>query len=222
MNEIDFLPKTYVQQRAKHSRFYREMGGIVAIALVIGGWHLSTRNSLSHLQGYAQALEAQAMAAQTQKSEVLRLQKEQRELQETVRTQRKLVLPLNVNQVMAVLGTLMPKSMALTTLQITNPRPTPALKTDRRSEAVIAKAAEVTPVMKIELVGLAPTDTDVADFVGRLSGSQMFSNVKMPFSHATQAGTLLAREFRIEMEIALDRDYKPAPGAPGQEVANAD
>jgi hypothetical protein len=61
----------------------------------------------------------------------------------------------------------------------------------------------------------------VADFVGRLSDYPLFSNVKMLYSRAVVAGELQAREFRIELEVPLDRDYRMA-AAPRLEVAHAD
>jgi hypothetical protein len=68
------------------------------------------------------------------------------------------------------------------------------------------------------MTGLAPSDVEVADFVGRLSDSPLFTSVKMGYSRAAQAGKLRARQFSIDLEVPLDREYRPA----GKEVADAD
>ncbi len=68
--------------------------------------------------------------------------------------------------------------------------------------------------------GLAPTDMEIADFVGRLSSYPLFTNVKMDYSRAVQVKELKAREFHVQFEVPLDRDYKLVHGA--GEVARAD
>lgn len=223
MNQINFLPTTFVQQRVRKHRVFREFGWIILTLAVMGGWFYKSRGGLHDQELYAQSIDAQVAAMEDQKTEAVKLQTQQRAMLEQLRMQRGLGLPLDVTAVMGTLAKLMPATMALTDLEITTVRPTPEPVVVRKpGEPAPTKVKVEEPIapLKVEMVGLAPADTDVADFVGRLSGHPLFTNVKMVFSRATQAASLQAREFRIEMEVPLDCDYKPA-GAVAQEVAHA-
>jgi hypothetical protein len=139
-------------------------------------------------------------------------------LAKQVKIQRELSPPLKTTQAMATIAQLMPLRVALRSLTLVGKRPTPAVapKESNKKPAAKGRASKkpekVVPVdpMKIELIGLAPSDGDIAELVGQLSNHPLFTGVKLVFSREATVGDLIAREFRIELEVPLDREYRPA------------
>jgi hypothetical protein len=146
------------------------------------------------------------------------MQQQFNELQHQVKVQQELLMPINVTEVIATLGQLMPESLTCRELVMTatEPKPRPVQTDPKKSTP---RPVE-TPVMRVEIVGLAPTDTDVANFVDQLTANPLFEAVKLDYTRPTSISTVTARLFRIEMQIPLNRYYEPATPR-GEEVADA-
>lgn len=221
MNDINFLPPVFVEEQVRHHRVYREFVWVGVTLLVIVGWYASSRGSLDSLESYANALRDEATAVRDQVSEMEKLKIQQKSLLHQVKIQRELTQPINTTSVLATLAKLMSPSMALTSLEVQGTRPVPAPAPPKLKEGEVPPPPKPVQrqILRLEFVGLAPSDVEVANFVGRLSDHPLFTNVKMIYSRATVVAELQAREFRIELEVPLDRDYKVAEG---KEVALAD
>ncbi|MCC7191402.1 MAG: hypothetical protein IT444_01360 [Phycisphaeraceae bacterium] len=221
MNEINFLPQVFIEQQTRHHRVHRELVWVAVTLLAIVGWYASSRGSLDSLESYANALRDEADAVRDQVSEMEKLRIQQKSLLHQVKIQRELTQPINTTSVLATVAKLMSPSMALTSLELQGTRPVPAPAPPKLKEGEVAPPPKPAQrqILRLEFIGLAPSDVEIANFVGRLSDHQLFSNVKMIYSRATVVTELQAREFRIELEVPLDRDYKVAES---KEVALAD
>ena len=97
-------------------------------------------------------------------------------------------------------------------------------KTTTKSKS--KKSSKVQPkMMKIKLMGLSPSDVDVANLVGALTASPIFQNVKMRYAKGTKISNATAREFRLEMEMPMDCvyvDLTPRDLSQDKEVAHVD
>jgi hypothetical protein len=227
MNEINFLPSSFAAGQKRQVRIYREVTWVAATLVVILGWFASSRGGLNDLRDYAEAARAEAAAAKERKVERDKLEAEQVTLTKQVRIQRELVPPLKATQVVAVVQHLLPPRASLRSLTLIGKRPTPAVapaKRDQGDRPRKGAAAAVEEPLQIELIGIAPADGDIAEFVGNLSNHALFKDVKLVFSRSTTLGDLIAREFRVELTVPMDRDYRPAtePGVQAAEVAHAD
>ena len=213
MNEINFLPPSFLKRGARRRRVFRQLVILAFAAACADAWYTRSSTDLSAARAYAANLEAQVAASRDRAAEITRLEARRQALTARMQTHHELVQPVNSVQVTAAVGRLLPPALALKELNILGRRPAPAS----------SGASTPSPVepLKVEMVGLAPADVEVADFVGKLSDYPLFVNVKMLYSRAVQAGDLQAREFRVELEVPLDREYRPLP-APGMEVAHAD
>jgi len=56
--------------------------------------------------------------------------------------------------------------------------------------------------VKLDLTGLAPTDVDVANFIGQLSASPLFVDVRMGYSRSVSYRGRTAREFQATCHLA--------------------
>lgn len=102
--------------------------------------------------------------------------------------------------------------------------PTASSKTAKPAHAAAIKPTPSDEALLIEFSGLAPNDVEVANLVGALSDNPAFSGVKMLYSRSVTTRGVIGREFRMEMQVPLDRDYRldgDGRKAKTQEVAHA-
>ena len=210
MNQINFLPQSFIRQRLRKRRVYREAVLVAVVALAMIGWFASRRHQLSGLETYANAVHAESLAARKQVMEMAKLRDHHKRLTHQVRIQRELAASLDYTQVLATVAELMPQSMTLSALSMNSPQPSPRVLTGDSKSAGKSSSSNASNYLIVQLVGFAPSDVDIANFVGLLADHPLFVNVKMMFSRSAQINTLLAREFRIEMQLPPNRDSRPA------------
>jgi len=214
INQINFLPASYLKERSRQLRIMRESMLIAIVACLIIVWYLVAQRRVSNLEHLVEMKQAEVRNVAMQLEEMAQMDRERAMLTHQLRLEQELSQPVNLSRVVATLAQFMPGSMALTDMSIQTPVPRPPVKEkaddkrNRRSEKADIKAAPA-PVMKVSIVGLAASDMEVADFIGRLTEHALFSKVQLAYTRAIQLADkkVAGREFRMELEIRLDRLY---------------
>ena len=223
--EINFLPESFVLAQAKQKRKFRQVMLLVLVMMAITGWYLMERDSLADLRAYAQSLQTQAEATNQKVTEMSLLRDEYASLTSQLRIQRELAEPVSCTVIVATLGRMMPPQVAVSdfTLKLVRPKPAQVVDPDqkkKRKSSRRSKAAKVIPPHHIELtlMGISPDDQQVAAFIGELTEHKLFSDVKLHYTRASEIGNYQVREFRVDLKVPLDRDYRPIEVAPEQVV----
>ena len=216
MNEINFLPQSFLEAQKRKQRLFREvsiLGGMVLIAIALfagqAGQVASIRNLIIQKQD-------ELAAAKIRSLEVAKLTQQQQALKLKLAVNDGLTMPLNPSALLAVISEMLPTQMALTEITFSADAPKldlSSLKKDRSAKKVKKSKKKVAhkhvpKVMKIQMMGLSPSDVDVANLVGALSASPVFQNVKMNYSKTKKIANATAREFRLEMGMAMDCIYE--------------
>lgn len=230
MSTINFLPQSFYRQRKRKARVWIEGLVVVIAAALLVVAHVAAENSLDSLREYAAQTEAEGTEAQQQFKELAALQSEYRELSGQLRVYHQVLPPVGFTHVLAAISQLAPESIAFTDMRLECKRPTPApivvideTKTKKSSKSKAPPPAKPIDPMVIELTGLSPDDERIADFVGQLAESPLFRRVKLEFSRPTEQGGVLARRFRVTMEVPFDRAYRePKKSGQNEGVVNAD
>jgi len=213
MSEINFLSDAFVREQGRRARIHREVVVVVIVALTLGAWGLTSWRQLAKSQTWLESKQVEADSLGTQMTQIASMTEQFNQLKHQVRVQNELTLPLDLTAVIATLGQTMNDSLTITEMSITSTTPKPILKSNRPKKDAQASPAAQPPresqVMRIEIVGLSPTDGDVADFVEKLTDHAIFSAVKMHYTRPTRISNVAARKFRIELEVSLDRRYLP-------------
>lgn len=230
MSSINFLPRHYVEQQARRRAQARQVALLAVLLVCLAGWFTSSRKALSDISVYAARLEEQVKEETQSEARLAALRSEQEGLQNRLTTQRELSPQVQVHHVMAILTRAMPAGSTLLNLRVSGPVPVaePAAKEKpagaedarQREERLQAEARRRAAMkLQIEMIGMAPGDAQVASILGQFAQHPLFAGVKLVYCRAQQSGDLLVREFRIEMEVPLDRDFEES--APTQGVAHA-
>lgn len=232
MSQINFLPESYLREKRRQNRVMRESMLIAVVALLIIVWYAGTQTRVVSLENLVQAKQQEVQSIASQQTEMAKLDQERSVLMQQLQLERELSQPINHTAVVATLAHIMPRSMALTDMSIQMPAPVPSPRikvsdksktSGRNDNRSVAKApAGPPPVMRVSVVGLASRDMEIADFVGRLTDHALFGNVKMVFSRSVELKDkmVMAREFRVEMDIRLDRIYEAPKGMDQGGMAN--
>ena len=218
---INFVPEWYQQQQVRRNQSRRMfilfavlIGGLLAISAV-------TWKRVDMLKDYQQSIENQIRSMNHKVAQVTELQNERQAIIEQMDIYNRLARPVEMTLVSGAIAHLTPDSVFLEqfdseTEQLTRTEVLVPASESRTGRAVTR--SEKYEVIEITIVGAAPNDVEIANYVGRLAGVNLFRNVKMQYAKERTIDETVIREFEITMQVPLDRDYRILD----QEVADAD
>lgn len=214
MNEIDFLPLDYVMRRRRRGQRWRQGIVVGLLAMAMLGWALLAQGRIMQLEARTQEAQTRTLMLQVQARQLQSLQDELADLNRRLALRRELAPPVTLTQSVAQIAGHIPEKTCISSLSLTDSSP------------VVRKKKEETPGhpvslgLHIGLTGLAESNTQVADLVARLTADPLLTQVKLLYSRPVSQRDGFGREYRIEMDIPLDRDYRRVDQA-SQEVADA-
>jgi len=207
MEEIDFLPDRIKAQRSRRHRLAVQgylmaicLAGLVALAYVFHVRVETARGELSMLEGREAAMKQQLAIKES-------LERELADLMIKRRIEERLGRRVGTLDVLVELQRVMPKSMALTRLNMETVEvavPVRAVGENRSNRPVADGAATKQQVVKrvrLTLTGMAPTDVDVANFIGQLAGSRLFEDVNMGYARNVTFRSRGARQFQVSCHV---------------------
>lgn len=207
MEEIDFLPDRIKAQRARRRRLTVQaylmaicLTGLVALGYVFHVRIRTARGELSMLEGRGDAMRQQLAMKESMEQELA-------DLMIKKRIEERLGRRVGTLDVLAELQRAMPESMALTRLNMETVEvavPLEAAGENRSNRPVAGDKPEKEKVVKrvrLTLTGMAPTDVDVANFIGQLAGSRVFEGVNMGYARNVTFRSRSARQFQVSCYV---------------------
>ena len=215
MNEINFLPHDFVQQEGRRRGAGRQYALLGLLGLFILIWYFTARADLPALEAAVQAIEVEKANFNVQKMQCVKLQTRLGALQERLRIQSELSQPLAYSAILATISELMPDSIALTHIAMPSLCPPIRMPGDDKAKKNDAKGSEEDSYkpwehLKVAIDGVAPSELDIANFIGAIEAHPLFEEIKIQDDRSTRIDSYKARVFRIGLRIRLDRDYRYA------------
>ncbi|MBI1336806.1 MAG: hypothetical protein GC164_07580 [Phycisphaera sp.] len=220
-----FLPQDYIEKRIqRRTNFISLSLFVVVMGMVVGAFYYTDqqRSEVITLQRqvdkqFEEAARRLEQLDELQKRKALMIHKAKVTSALLERVPRTLVLAELINN--------MPPSLSLLELELTTnvikSRPTQSTMLDKaKADARLKKAIDQNPAAEpikrtevtIQLVGVAPTDVQVAQFMTALGKADLFNSVNLAFSEEITVDKAQMRKFRIEMNLNQDidtREYEP-------------
>ena len=226
MNHVNFLPETFIRKRARRVRVMRQALLVVVVAGGLLAWGVALRGQVTAKSYHAKSLEEQVVSARNMKTAMNRLREDQKQLNHQVKVQRQLSQPVNHTQIIATISQLIPSQIAVTELLMTTTRPEPeqsapqdSIKSRKRKERETVVQRTAQNYIAIELQALSPDGESVANLVQTFSEHPLFTDVQIRHTRSVQVRRVVAREFRLELKVDLDRRFMDPDD--GKEVARA-
>ena len=193
MRNIDFLPEWYrADRRRRDSRLTRMWLGIIGLAALFV-WFAAGRSGVNEAEEQLAHLRGQNLTVQAGLGIIDQLRGEQTLLLEKHKLARQLTPRISCVETLVRLAELIPPRVAVQHLELKN-RQEKSLKA--KSLASVAARSSQSKAdsgsqeqsenqeLHVSLVGLAPSEMDVAVLVGQLSGRHEFYGVSLEYCNA--------------------------------------
>jgi hypothetical protein len=214
MNQINFLPDSYIEQAQLARRRPVNLIAVVLTAAALGGaWLLGDRSeALAHR---AEQLQGQVAELESAKQQARAIERQIADTRARHAIVREINPPVTTAQVLATLARLAPEPVKLTNLQLVAHRADPApVPTGDGNPPAPAEAR--SNWLEVSIMGVAPDQATVVDLTEALTDHPLFTKVRPRSSGVTTAGPYQAREFLIVARIDLDRTFV-APSTLGED-----
>ncbi len=225
-----FLPEDYVERRVelRTNLICLSLFGVVLLTVV--GAYLVTRADSNEAFERQRQINQKYTEAAERLAQLEELRKQKRSLLRKAQVSATLVEPVPRSNLLADLINRMPDSLSLLELDLTSKKLAMAkAKADPKKSAMANKkkkkgsdepAPPPVPRYRVMLtiVGIAPTDMQVAAFMAELARSPLFSEVDLLFSEKKNMEEVSMRRFKVRAVLsneadvrALDPLIKPRP-----------
>lgn len=230
-----FLPEEYLHRKAElRSIVVSFVLFCVVITGIVGAFFVTNRQWAT-VKNRQEEIN-RAYAVETTKIEQLKeLEKQKSEMIEKAEVTTALIEKVPRSIMLAELINRMPKELTLTSLELKSTRlDAKPVKIDRKSATAssgnrgkaaksgkgakpqVAVAAEpekpkIRPPsyeFKLEIIGLAATDDEIADYQTALKLCPLLSNVELVYTTAVKVDDVSVRKFRVEASIRTDIDAR--------------
>jgi hypothetical protein len=204
MRELEFLPAWYPQLRGR-----RRMVMLVAWLgmMVIGSlaaWSAVLQREMHVEQTQVQSGQRRLVASHQQIRELEKLQEMQRQWRQQAEILNQLGVHIEAARVMNAIEAVMPREVALVSLAMateSQARSAPNLAAARSAQA---GGANVDRRMQVRMVGVAPTDVDVANFLAKLGALPFLEGVSLNYAKERPENGHLMREFEVTFSLDLN------------------
>ncbi len=211
MREVDFLPESIRRQRLRRRRLARQGYLLAACAVAMGALTYVRQGRLARAQGQLTALTERARNLQHQVAMIPEVERQMADLLIKKRIDEELGSRADCTGVLAELCRVAPLNVSLVSLELKTvelrvKEVKPSGRTSRSAVAAAGKSSDgaAPPVRRVRLMlgGLAPTDVDVANFIGQLSASCLFDDVTMGYVKTVTFRERPARQFQARCYLA--------------------
>ena len=208
MREADFLPEWLRQQRVRRKRLIRQ-GQLLAICVACMALLTCARQAwISEARATLAGIHDRAEDQNRLIAQIPPLERQMADLLVKKQIDSELGSRTDCTAMLAELCHLMPRNMSLASLELKPVEVTiepdhPAKRKARPGRGGGSRStAKVVRRVRVVLAGLAPTDVDVANFIGQLSASPLFENVNMGYAKTVRFRGRSAREFQAGCYLA--------------------
>lgn len=208
MKEADFLPEWLQQQRVRRKRLIRQ-GQLLAICMACMALLTCVRQAwISEARATLTGIHDRAEAQDRLIAQIPPLERQMADLLIKKQIDSELGSRTDCTAMLAELCHLMPRNMSLASLELkpveirVEPDHPAKLKTRRPVRGDRRAGVKLVRRVRVVLAGLAPTDVDVANFIGQLSASPLFENVNMGYAKTVRFRGRSAREFQASCYLA--------------------
>jgi Tfp pilus assembly protein PilN len=203
--EVDFLPERIRNQRLRTRRVIRRGCLVVLCSLALVALGYMRQGSIQKAQAELKSLRDSNSDVQRQLRLRQDLERQQAQMQIMKRVDDLQGSQTNALDVLAEVTHLMPVGIALTNLNFEAVDAKVPAEGNPAGAARAAGASGRKTVVKrvyLTVTGLAPSDVDVANFIGQLSASPLLEDVNMAYARNVEFRDRTAREFQVSCYLA--------------------
>ncbi|MFM9956546.1 MAG: hypothetical protein ACKVZJ_00585 [Phycisphaerales bacterium] len=223
---IDLIPASFRAGQRARRRVRTWASAYLGVATIIGGAYFVVSAGRSQALVERDVLASQLALEWERNKEAQRLLGEIHAVEAAITRYDRLAAPVSASDVVGTLGGLLPKSVSLTALTLT-PRSEKVLSKPAANAGAAVSAAKPQSVtlsyLVVEMEGIAPSDSDLAQLVSALEGCGLFGTVGMDFARSATIDGTPGRAFRVSARVDFQRHYtfRPSEIEPDRALAES-
>lgn len=202
MREVEFLPAWYPQVRRHRRLVVLQAWMTVIIVAAFALWMARAGHNIRGAEATLATREAELSASRNELKVVEELMTLRRKLVEQSKVLAKVGSHAEAARLLATLDEAMPRSAALLELTLLTEETHPVTLAGAREAQ--EKDRSVDRRLNVRIVGVAPTDVEVAEFLTRLTSKPFFEDVRMPSSKPRLDNGRVMREFEVHLSMNLN------------------
>lgn len=213
----DFLPPEYVEHRADRRMQAFGMGLFLIVVASVSIAFMAKRSDWQRVSAIRDQVTVRYEAAGQEVAVITALEERQSRIHERARIAASLVERLPRSVLLSEFINRMPPGLGLLefdlhTVQVKAPAPKTAKGRAGRARKKLgdAEALPKAPTYRtqVSMLGFAPTDLQVSDFLAELNAHVLFEDVALMFSEETQLNGMDVRQFRVTCSLGPDADIR--------------
>jgi Tfp pilus assembly protein PilN len=214
-NDLSFLPDDYLKRKAqRRSNIVCASLFLVVMGAIGTAFHFA-QASMAGLERQHSAVVRQYAEAAKRIEQVKLLQERQRTMAQQAELSQSLLEKAPRSYLLAQITNAMPTGVSLLDLQMTSKRKTapaaPQTRFQKHGKTLKNKDAPPPPQpqtydVRLKLTGVAGTDVQVAQFMGKLLQCELLQDVNLAYSQEFKQDNQMLRKFEIEMMLNPDAE----------------
>lgn len=206
MREPEFLPDWYPKLRRRRRMVLLQMNMTLVIAAGLAAGFFLLQRNVRMADAALQQLGGQMSQTQSDLAKLNELLELQKQWGKQAQIASKLGIHVGAARLLATLDTLMPPQMSMLDISLqTEEQLSPAAQVSALAAARAAQSDQpIDRRLRVKLLGVAPTDEDVANFLARLSTVSFFEQVSMSYSRDRVERGHTMREFEVTFTLTLN------------------
>jgi Tfp pilus assembly protein PilN len=204
MIHVEFLPERITRQRQRRRSLLRQGYMIAFFVLAMAAFGYVRQHQIQVARAECLQLEDQANSMDGQMALRTEYENQLAELLVIRRIDDQLGSRARALDIMGELQARMPRELTLTELRIESVAATAGPGSSSRSSRSTDDATSMSPVLRTRLIvrGVAPSDIEVANFIGQIASSPMFEDVRMGYSRGGEYRDCSVRQFELRLMVA--------------------
>ena len=216
MRELEFLPDWYPKVRKRKRMVALQAWVTIILMCGLGLWMLLVQRNVHAREVEVESLSKDLNQSETELARLEDLLQLQRQLGQQDQIFLKIGRPVETTKLITTLEQMMPTDMALLDLTVETEDPQrngggsgsgSSYSSANSGGGLAARAAREkeleTPKLRFRMHGVAPTDTDLGEFLHKLTGKPFFKDVELLYSHERQDRGHVMREFELTFMMDL-------------------
>ncbi len=204
MREVEFLPAWYPQIRKRKRLVVLQAWMTIVLIIGLGLYMFLAQRNLRIAQGSLRLLDGEI----SQSNEELRKLDDLLTLQKQWRQQdlifSKLGMHIDATRLLTALDGSMPTEMTLLDMNIQTEEQTRVVSSLAGAGSRKNREQMIDRRMRVELLGVVPTDVDLANFLARMAGVPYLEQVTLLYARDRTDRGHLMREFKMTFALNLN------------------
>jgi len=205
MRELEFLPEWYPRLRRQRRRVLLQVWVALVILVGLALWLTLARRNAGRAEAALRAFEVQVLQTETERRQLEEQLRMKAQLEQREQVVASLGFPVEMSRLLRTLDVIMPREMSLKDVTCTTVEqpllydgPAPAQARGTQNKPMVDRR------LRVSLVGVAPNDLDLANFLTGLTNYPFFEQIQLLKADGVVDGGHAMREFEVTFSMSLN------------------